>query len=190
MMSSSPVMKTDRDRVSAIEGALVGSHIASVEYRQTEHGGLLRVPVENCHEVDLDIFLRMSSGIVNITWDRDDLVEGLSISIPEEVVPQGEMMSVVVSDSPQWLPLIGQEISCVAFGWQISESGCPESLWSLRVEFATGASVVFALGERDDGLVPSYFPDSLLVIFDEQAARSYAHLGAIGNAWGDRSGQS
>lgn len=73
MMSSAPVMKTDRDRIAAIEGALVGSRIASVEYRQTEHGGLLEVPVGSCHEVDLDIFVRLSSGIVNLTWDRDDL---------------------------------------------------------------------------------------------------------------------
>jgi len=189
MMPSSLVMKADRERVSAIEGALAGSHISSVEYRQTEHSGLLEVPVGSCHEVDLDIILRMSSGIVDLTWDRNDLVEGLSISIQKEVTSRDEPPSVVVSGSPQWLPLIGQKISGVAFGWQISESGCPESLWSIRVEFSAGASVVFALGELDGGLAPSYFPDSLLVIFDEQAARSYAHLGAIGNAWGDRSGQ-
>jgi hypothetical protein len=182
-------MKTDRDRVSAIEDALVGSRVVSVEYGQTEHGGLLEVPVGSCHEVDLDICLGMSGGIVNLTWDRDDLVEGLSISISGEVTSRDELRSVVVSGSPQWLPLIGQRISSVAFGWQISESGCPESLWSLRVDFDIGHSVVFALGELDGGSTPSYFPDSLLVIFDERAARSYAHLGAIGNSWGGCGGR-
>jgi hypothetical protein len=184
MMSSLPVIRADVDRVSAIERALVGSRIVSIEYCQTAHGGLLDLPVQACHEVDLDIFLTTPNGIVDLTWDRDDLVEGLSISIPKQVATGVESKKIAVSGSPQWLPLIGQEIFNVAFGWQVSESGCPESLWSLRVDFATGGSVVVALGELDSGLMPRYFPDSLLVIFDKQIAQTYEHLGAIGNAWG------
>jgi hypothetical protein len=183
MMSKSPVLRADRNCVSAIARALVGSRIDSIEYRQTTHGGLLGVPVSDCHEIELDVLLHTSRGVVDLTWEREDLVEGLSISVMAEVSSPGDVVGVIVDRSPQWAPLKDGEILSVAFGWQVSELGCPESLWSLRLEFVGGANVIFALGVLDDASMPHYFPDSLLAIFDERTASSYTHAGAIGSAW-------
>jgi hypothetical protein len=183
-MSGLPVVRTDVDRVARIRDAVVGTRLENVQYRQTRHSGLAAVPEGNLHEVDLDVVLRLSTGTVDLTWERDNLIEGLAIDFPfvHAKAADNEIL-VPANASDQWRRRIGDRIGNVHFGWQVSEENCPESLWSLRLSFETGASVVFALGELDSGGAPTYHPDAIVVLFDERTARSYRQPGAIGSAW-------
>ncbi|WP_125810847.1 hypothetical protein [Actinoplanes sp. ATCC 53533] len=183
MISLVILLKSNYKEIAAVREALVGERIESVTYRQTEHGGLLGIPSEACHEVDLDVVLGIPDGVMSFTWERDDLIEGISISRAMGVPSVEGVINVDAGQSPQGNMLLGQRISSVNFGWQVSEVDCPESLWSIRLVLASGASVVLALGELGGDSLPTYFPDSLLVIFDEQTARSYTHPGVDGSAW-------
>jgi hypothetical protein len=183
MTSEYPLLRVNKDGIYAITHALIGARLSLVEYRQTRHGGLLEVPDAIVHEIELNALLATSKGVFNVTWERDDLIEGISVSLLDSMPSTGDALGVDVTGSPQWLPFIDQEIVNVEFAWQVSEAGCPESLWAIRLDFAHGASVILALGEVDEPLRPQYFPDSLIVIFNEQVARSYVHAGASGSAW-------
>ncbi|MCU7723596.1 hypothetical protein ODJ79_07720 [Actinoplanes sp. KI2] len=185
MILDMPVLRSDHKQAVSLREALVGRSLETVVYRQTEHGGLTGVPDGLCHEVDLDVVLRLSTGGVGLTWDRDDLVEGISVSAADQMSSTKGVINVDVGQTPHWRPLLGQPIRSVSLGWQTSEEGCPESLWSVRLDVGTGGSVVIALGELDGDARPSYFPDGLLVIFAESIARSYSHLGTDGTAWAD-----
>ena len=166
------VLRSDRELIGAVKDILVGQSVTSVVYRQTLHSGLGDVPDADCHEIDLDVILRLSSGQLSLTWDRDDMTEGISAGF-EYDGPVDGLLDVDVSQSPQWRGLLGQRILSVEFGWQVSEADGPESLWTLRLDFPSGASVVVAIGEVGKDAVPSYFPDSLVVLFDEEVALSY-----------------
>jgi len=75
-------------------------------------------------------------------------------------------------------------IATVAFGWQVSGERCPASVWSMRLTNADKQNVVLALGEVDERGGPTYHPDSIVVIFDEEAAHEYVTQASIGSAWG------
>jgi len=57
-------------------------------------------------------------------------------------------------------------------------------LWAARLQFASGASTVVALGEVDSLGKPRYFPQQLVVIFDERIAREYGGEGSVESSWG------
>ena len=185
-MSSCPVMRADVDRIAEVRKSLVGARLEFVYYRQTRSSGLAVPPAGDSHEVDLDVVLGLSTGIVSITWERVELVEGLAISFPGPVPDVDEIASVPAGDSAGWRPYIGNEILGVHLGWQVSELDCPESLWALRLDFGTGDGVVVALGELDPDGKPGYHPDSLVVLFGEGMARSYEPRGAIGSSWAEQ----
>lgn len=80
----------------------------------------------------------------------------------------------------------GAVIDHVSVSWQhIGPSRF--SVWAVRLTMG-GASVVVSLGERDfESGRPSYIPDCILVIFDEQVARSYEPRASSASAWGSSS---
>jgi hypothetical protein len=57
-------------------------------------------------------------------------------------------------------------------------------LWALALNFRNAASVAVALGELVDDM-PSYLPDSLVVLFGQEAAESYRIASSPTSAWGD-----
>lgn len=178
------LLRSNYEDIATLKEVLIGQPIESVTYRQTERGGLLDIPVEACHEVDLDVVLRIPSGAIHFTWERDGLIEGLSAALVTKVPSTTDgIINVDVSRSPQWHRLLGEQVSSVDYIWHVSEAGCPESLWSVRLTLDSGASVVIALGEIGGNSRPTYYPDALLVIFDENAARCYTQPGATGSAW-------
>ena len=186
-MSSYPIIREDVERITKLKELFVGAHLECAYYRQTLSSGLGVAPVRDVHEVDLDLVLGLSTGIVCISWERADLVEGLAVDFPESVRDLDDTATVLASESAQWQPCVQKRILNVHFGWQVSEVDCPESLWAVRISFETGAEVVVALGEVDADGTPAYNPDSLVVLFSESVARSYGPLGAIGSSWAERS---
>lgn len=59
-----------------------------------------------------------------------------------------------------------------------------DCLWALALTFRNAASVAVALGELVDD-VPSYLPDSLVVLFGQEVAESYRISSSPTSAWGD-----
>ena len=82
-VSSQPVMRKEINRLSEIDETLVGARLEFVTYRQMRSSGLAVAPSGKLHEVDLNVVLGLSTRIVDITWDRADLVEGLAVAFPE-----------------------------------------------------------------------------------------------------------
>ncbi|KAA3607479.1 MAG: hypothetical protein DWQ01_14920 [Planctomycetota bacterium] len=126
--------------------------------------------------VDLDLGDR---GTTAITWAMTGELEGLGIL-------EGESYSGIASevldaaDRKAWREHIGNRITSVAASWQISGEDCPESLWSIRLNFASG-SIVIALGKAPD---LDYMPDELVVVFDKSLARSYKPIHVSDSSWG------
>jgi hypothetical protein len=184
-MTDYPVMRADVERIAGIRRSFVGARVVSVRYRQTGVSGLAAVPAGESHEVDLDVVFELSSGIATVTWERNDLVEGLAIAFPDVAVEVEGTVSVPADESVQWRSYVGKEVRDVSLGWQVSEVDCPESLWVLRLSFETDAKVVLALGQLDTDGTPTYHPDSIVVVFGEDVARSYEPPGALGSSWGE-----
>lgn len=179
------ILKEDASKHSVMAAGMIGAMVQAVRYQQTEFGGLAAAPSGAAHEVDLDVFMDLSTGLVEWTWERDDLVEGLAVNPAQEGPPQEGVVTIPAGDSDPWRAVVGGQITSLHAGWQVSESGCPESLWAMRLTIGHSANVVIALGELDAQGRPTYHPDSILVLFDEQMARSYKPSGAITSAWGD-----
>ncbi|QLQ37609.1 hypothetical protein [Micromonospora robiginosa] len=177
------ILKTCAELLTEIKQRIIGASILRVVYRQTEHGGLTLPPLGSAHEVDLEVALTLSSGAFVVAWGREDLTEGLDIGW-EELADSEGVAAVPVSDGESWPRLIGRTITDVHASWQVSEAGCPESMWSMRVSFGPELHVVIALGELDELGRPTYHPDSLLLLFDESMARSYRPSGSSSSAWG------
>jgi hypothetical protein len=96
---------------------------------------------------------------------------------------EGSLVPIEATELPQWAPLIGRKIVDVGAGWHVSDAGHPETVWSVKLTFDNSISVVVALGELERGSL-HYLPDYLVVIFDEDLARTYGQPGRT--AWGDR----
>jgi len=185
-MAADPPMTDERS--AALQGgfaSLIGEAVTSVWYVVSRP----QVPAESSwvnakiHEVDLDVELQLGARAVTVGWSRENLVEGLSVRIDDSLRHRDESQSRIdVSSLAPWPILIGSTIVETAVAWHITEDGCPESVWSVRIATSAQRSVVIALGELDDG--PSYYPDALVVIFDESTARQYRPASSQSSAWG------
>lgn len=180
---SGPILRSDEARIEALRGALVGGRLGSVVYGQTAYGGYADPQDGDVQLVELDLALRLSTGVVVITPEQDGELQGLSASSIEPAY-DGEDALAVAADVP-WDGLTGQEIREVGFGWFVSWAGQPESLWGIRLTFESGRRVVIVLGELDDQENPMYHPDSLVVLFNESDLAHYRTLGGTALA-GDR----
>ncbi|WP_238016051.1 hypothetical protein KZZ52_26090 [Dactylosporangium sp. AC04546] len=180
------ILRENTDLLAEIGQRIVGASVLRVTYRQTEHGGLNVPPSGSAHEVDLEVVLRLSAGVVSVAWERDDLVEGLAIGW-EDLADLEGVASVPADNCEHWQKLVGRTITDVHASWQVSEIDCPESMWSVRLSFGPELHAVIALGELDRLGRPTYHPDSLLLLFDESVARSYRPPGAAASAWGEQS---
>jgi hypothetical protein len=180
-MNDLPVLRHDRARIHSIGRALSGNQIRSASYLQSAFGGYETEQLGRRHQVDFEIALTLSDGILGITWGRDDLVAGLGVWPRGPLGPAAEL--VVTDGGEAWQELKGKVVENVHFAWHVSDSDSPPSLWSMRLAFASGRNVVIALGELDSTGVPTYHPDSLVVLFEESDARSYVMTETSGSAW-------
>ncbi|MGY0235399.1 hypothetical protein [Longispora urticae] len=178
MSDHQPVLRPDAAHVRQL---LLGARLEGVWYQQTPGSGLGAPPPDGVtHEVDLDVVLRLSTGAVRLTWQRDDLVEGLAV---DPVAGPGADAHWFDAGATRWAAAVGDTVSEVGLGWQVSGAGCPESLWAVRLGFAGGAEVLVAMGELDGDDRPAYFPESLLVFFDREEARGYLPAVATSGAF-------
>lgn len=142
------------------------------EYRDCAAG------VDELVAIDLQFENR---GTIAISWFQFDTLEAIGILDGESYVGVGgEVLDG--SQREAWRKHIGETITEVGVSWHDSGEGAPESLWALRLGFATG-SVVIALGELAPEL--KYIHDSIVVMFDESMARSWRLPHVELSAWGE-----
>ncbi|WP_322778211.1 hypothetical protein [Frankia sp. Cas4] len=135
------------------------------------------------HEVDMVVMIGMESGaVLRIRWILPGFDQGLE-AVLDQAPPEG-LNTVDVTRSEQWLPLIGHPVSEVAVAWHVPYEGRPRLPWSLRLTFDGYGSAVVALGEEQDGTLVCH-PTSLLVFFDEKAARSFVNPDDSLSSWGE-----
>jgi len=126
--------------------------------------------------VNLDLGDR---GTTAITWAMAGQLEGLAILEGESYSGIGTEV-LDAADREAWREHIGTRITSVAASWQISGEDCPESLWSVRINFAA-SSIVIALGTAPD---MDYMPNELVVVFDMSLAQSYKPMHVSDSSWG------
>jgi hypothetical protein len=139
------------------------------------------------HEVDHGVELVMADGsALSLRWEMQGEDEFLSI-VAQSVSgarTNGLIRAFGVSEAPEWMDILGRSVVGVGVAWHIANTGCPRSVWAIRIDLDGGSSFVVALGEVRDG-VPAYLPDSIVVLFDRQDAESYRITGSTTPAWGE-----
>lgn len=183
-----PITEEQSSHIEKLFMEVAASPIVSAWYVPTRAVSSPRVrwPDPCAHEVDLYLILETRNAFVTISWERDYLVEGLAVLVEEAPVQMvdPDLSPVAVAEMEEWKPFIGRSMVGVAAGWHVSEESCPPSVWSLRFTNTEGRSLVVALGGCGHEGGVRYHPDSLLVIFDEETARSYQTFASLGSAWG------
>ena len=167
--------------------ALLGQEILRPLY-------LIAGAIENEHDFgSLSEFDEVSMGIEFVTktggnfrfgWRMSDINSGLAMGTADQKVTPFEPDVLDMIDSPNWRSLMGQQVIAVGIGWRAPESGSFRSAWSVRLSLEGGQSVVLALGEITERGKLQYIPDTVLVIFDEKAAKAYRPAGSESSAWG------
>jgi hypothetical protein len=167
----------DRNRIAAIMAAFDGGKVASVDYVLPTGA---RWPDgrrhDQVHEVDLGVEIVLDSGlVVCISWAMAGAVEGLSLSVRavgDTASPTNLTQTIDATELQQWRSLVGRSLNLDGAAVHLPEEGDHVAVWSVRLSAGQSESVVVALGEAtEQGL--AYLPDSLVVIFDEEIARSY-----------------
>ncbi|MGE3966579.1 MAG: hypothetical protein AB7I09_20965 [Planctomycetota bacterium] len=132
----------------------------------------------DCDLAAVDLHLG-NRGMTSITWAMAGELEGLAILDGESYSGIGDAV-LDAADREAWREHIGKSITSVAASWQVSGEDCPESLWSVRINFGEGA-IVIALGT---GPNIDYMPDELVVVFDMSLAQSYKPNHVRDSSWG------
>jgi hypothetical protein len=162
------------EEISKLAARLSGLSVESVDYLTTAALEASEA-ASDLHVVDQAVALGLDDGTsMTVAWAMDGYLEGLafvSASFPEVFRPE-VVASIGVSASHLWQAVIGRRIDTVAVAAHISNEGCPQTIWSVRLGFDDNVSVVIALGDIGEG-VPEYRPDGLVVIGDMAIARRY-----------------
>lgn len=173
--------------VSLLEGFVV----TSVEYlTPVSMTGSTRIRGNGFEHAEAGVRLVNSEGAHrDIRWAQDGFDEGLwfgeDAGPGDEQLWSPEVRSVEVSLWPQLGP--SPVIDQATVVWQqIGPSLF--SAWSVRLTLE-GESIVVCLGERDyETGRPTYIPDCVLVVFDEQVAKGYHPSASFSSAWGPDGG--
>lgn len=120
-------------------------------------------------------------GYLMITWSTPGYVEGLSV-VNDKPYPGGSYLVLDASKRAAWSRHIGTKVAAIGASWQTMWTNGIKTLWALRLDFG-GESVVVALGKANPVL--SYIPDEIVVVYDENIARSYRISEAKFSAWGE-----
>ncbi len=170
---------------------VVGTHVRRVYYetqRDADWWGDDYARGSAVHEAGSGIVLSLDSGTQLIfSWQMEGLNEGLRIEVQAGAGHAYRDIfhrRVATSSVPPWPNVVASEIQNLALSFHAPCDGCPRTLWAARLQFASGASAVVALGEVDSLGKPRYFPQQLVVIFDERIAREYGGEGSVESSWG------
>lgn len=180
-----------RDVAEGVVSLLEGFAVTSVVYLTPANmTGSTRIRGSGFEHAEAGVRLVNSEGgHRDIRWFQDGFDEGLWFG--EDAGPDDEQLwspdvrRVEVSSWPQLGP--SSVIDRATVGWQqIGPSRF--SVWSVRL-FLRGESVVICLGERDyETGRPTYTPDCVLVLFDEEVAKDYHPSASFFSAWGPEGG--
>jgi hypothetical protein len=171
-----------------LAGSLIGDSLRAVRYAVPEgdmwpHGHL----AERIHEVDMGVEIHTGQGAtLRLRWEMDGLDEGLGIeleSAADGLSPDRSEL-IDVSDHADWKPLLGRTVEGVAFATHVPNEGCPETVWSMRIDLSGFAHVTVALGESKEGRI-AYQPDALVVMLHAEDARAYRIPAGALPAWGE-----
>lgn len=136
------------------------------------------------HEVEYAVELVFDGMSVVISWLMENEIECLNVR-PRGVVPviPDYSKTIDLSAQPGWEDCVGEELISVRASQYRPDPAQGDCLWALALTFRNTASVAVALGELVDD-IPSYLPDSLVVLFGKEAAEGYWISGSPTAAWG------
>jgi hypothetical protein len=186
-MPASLIKRQDRVVLDELRAAVAGRRLRNVTYfippglewvEEDSIGGAI-------HVVDMGVSLVLDGATLNVAWSMDGFNEGLAVAT-DPVDPLFFGRSAVAVDASGILPWpsrLGCVIQGISWAWHQPCDDCPDLLWSVRVDFGAPGSAVVALGSVEYG-TPRYMPDSLLVLFDENLAKSYLIPAGEGSSWG------
>lgn len=167
--------------------SVVGSRISSVSYivpsGEQWPDGREDGPI---HEVDHGVELKLINGVIlSVHWEMQGENEFLAVSSAS--LDDGSIGSLIgaidVSGLPEWPSITGLTVRGLGIAWHRANPGCPDSAWALRFDLDDKISFVIALGEIREG-IPSYLPDSVLVLFEKEDAESYKTAASATSSWG------
>jgi hypothetical protein len=171
-------------RLDAAAASVMGRSLQRIIYRTWLEPG--RWPhdgypaTEQLHQLDDSVLLVFDGGtLMEIGGVAPGFSWGIDVHIIGASRPPADRLDDDVSSTPGWAPLLDRRIEMMAAGWMQNDEGEPATVCALHLDLSGGRSVVIALGWIEAG-VPRIHPDNLVVVFDENAARAYGALGAMG----------
>lgn len=187
-LSPGSVQSANDRLIIKLASMLVGKQLRGVRYVIPEGA---KWPLEDgidqsAHEVDMGVELDVDEITLSIEWATPGNDEGLLIKTGESSAQsKGGLLKIIdVSKLPKWQEILGVSIKRIAVAFYSHDGVSSERPWSIRIELNERQSVVIALGEIElDRLC--YMPDNLIVVFDDQKAKSYIFDGCVHSAWGE-----
>lgn len=120
---------------------------------------------------------------ITISWQMENEMECLNVRSQDVGGVIAHYSKIIdMSSHPGWEACVGEELISIRISQHRPVS--IDCLWALVFVFRNDASVAVALGELVDDM-PSYLPDSLVVMFGQEAAESYRIAASPTSAWGD-----
>jgi hypothetical protein len=145
-------------RLQEAGAAVIGKALIGVRYRfpagMRWPRGYARGQLD---EVDMAVALDFTDGATLIcSWAMDGFAEDVDV----ETGPTAAFAAVAdresefgASDSGPWSGLRGDVLAVVSATWQQRSEYADETAWAVRLSFASGRSVVIALGEVRHGAI-------------------------------------
>lgn len=161
---------------SSIAELVVGRRVRSVRVA----GPFVGCDVDQSREV-ADVELDLDGAFLRFGWRLDGVDERLAVEWGSDAEVEAGVVSSAAGD---WHGLIGEAIDGLRVSTHVSDESLPPSIWAITLECRDRRSVTIALGELDENDKPVYLPDSIVLIFDRNEAKSFRPPAAIESAWG------
>jgi len=168
------IARENAARLRRVASEVVGQRLAHVQYGTGRSEPAVEWPTWHLSgEVDQpdDIVLaEMQSGrLLVVSWAMNfsihDDDSGLHVSV-EDASTKFNYDMTVVDKKTHWSRVIGEKVTGISVAWDKLTSDV-ETVWALRLHFASGESVIVTTGERYRGGL-GYHPTAVLVIFDSR----------------------
>lgn len=183
-MTNNDKHMTWNSSTSSLLTSLVGRKLHQVQYRLLPSSSEMENSTDAIDVVDIGVELIFRDQQISFLWVMDGSTGVLALYQGEPGRPDLASKERVDAAKRQgWSRRIQREVVRCGIALHFPVSDYPDTLWSVRFEFADAKPAVVALGELIDGQ-PAYAPDTLLVLFDEEHAREYQVEESLDSAWG------
>jgi len=172
-----PITRMLAGRLREAATSVIGKSLVDVRYRFLA-GASWPDGYAHSHfdEVDMAVALDFEGGMTLLcSWAMEGFEEGVDLeSGPEDTLrsPEARESEFRVAETGQWSGLRGDVLSGVGAAWQLRSQLAPETVWAVKLSFASGRTVMIALGEVRNGRI-HYQPDNLTVFFNPNEAEHY-----------------